>query len=65
MSNRAKLLRGSKNRFHSKSVLKSLKKYSPPASLETQRSQRNILFSFAADPRGIGSAFHRAEEGGK
>jgi len=35
------------------------------ASLETQRTQRRILFSFAADPGGIGSAFHRAEEGGK
>ena len=33
--------------------------FSPPASLETQRTQRGI-FSIAADPREIGYAFHRA-----
>jgi hypothetical protein len=35
------------------------------ASLEPLRSQRNILFLFAVNPGGIGSAFHRVEKGGK
>jgi hypothetical protein len=53
------------NRLHVSMCQHSIKifKYEPRASLETLGSHResSLLFLFA-DSRGIGSAFHRAEE---